>query len=80
MFLTDQVPEQHDVFRYWKETKTCKTDVYLLAKHLDRSCLVDEGKVARLHLPVLGTALTVLAQEAKKREGLRTAPSRFPRA
>ena len=79
VFLTDQVPAQHDLFRYWQETKACKTDVYLLPKFLDRSCLVVEGKVARLHLPALGTALPVLTQEAKKREGLRTGPSRFLR-
>ena len=67
VFLTDQLPAQLFLFRYWKETKTCKTNVYLLPKHLDRSCLVVEGKVARLHLPVLGMALTVLTQETKNK-------------
>ena len=27
---TKQVLTQHGLFRYWKETKTCKTDVYFL--------------------------------------------------
>ena len=53
---TYQVLAQHDFFRCWKETKACKTDLYLLPKQLDE-------KVARLHLPVHGATLTVLTQE-----------------
>ena len=29
-FLTKQVLVWHALLRYWKETKTCKTDVYFL--------------------------------------------------
>ena len=76
VFFTDHVPAQHDLFRYWKETKACKTDVYLLPKHLDRSCLVVEGKVARLHLRALYGAHCPYSG-GQKREGLRTGPSRF---
>ena len=34
-FCTNQVPAQRDLCRYWKETKACKTDVYLLPKQPD---------------------------------------------
>ena len=47
---------QHDLFRCWKETKACKTDLFLLPKQLDE-------KVAILQLPVHGATLTVLTQE-----------------
>ena len=56
VFFSNQLLAQNDLFRCWKETKACKTDLYLLPKQLDE-------KVASLRLPVHGATLTVLTQE-----------------
>ena len=54
--FTNQVLAQLDLLKNWKETKAYKNDVYLLPKALDE-------KVARLHLPALGTVLTQMTKE-----------------
>merc|ERR1711877_79708 len=46
--FTNQVLAQLDLLKNWKENKGYKNQVYLLPKELDE-------KVARLHLPALGT-------------------------
>ena len=47
---------QLDWLRYWNGTTADKTDVYFFPKLL-------REKVATLHFPVLGSALTALTQE-----------------
>merc|ERR1712118_431114 len=53
--FTNQVVAQLDLLKNWKETKQYKNDVYLLPKALDE-------KVAALHLPALGSEMTIMTQ------------------
>ena len=56
VFFTNQVLAQHDLFRLWEETNTCKAVVFLSLSKLVK-------KVAKLHFSTLDAELMVLEME-----------------